>query len=66
LRARPQREQLDAFAVDRERLEREHVLAGEVQPLAAGDEEGSVRSAVEPAADARLGKRRRVARSCRG
>ena len=55
LRARAQREQLDPFGVDRERLERQHVLAGEVQPLAARDQERGLGGAVEPAADARFG-----------
>ena len=66
LRAGTQGEQLDAFSVDRERLERQHFLAGEMQPLAARDEERGVGRAVQPAADARLGVRRRSVRSCRG
>src|SRR6185369_8298772 len=55
LRARSEREQLDPLGVDGERLERQNVLAGEMQPLAARDQERGVGGPVHPAADARFG-----------
>ena len=55
LRAGPQGEQLDALAVERERLERQHVFAGEAKPLAARDQEAGVGRAIDPAADGGLG-----------
>jgi hypothetical protein len=55
LRAGPQGEQLDAVAVDRERLERQHVFAGEAKPLAARDQEAGVGRAIGPPADGGLG-----------
>ena len=56
LRAGPQDEQLDALAVERERLERQHFLAGEAKPLAARDQEAGV--------GARSSQRPTVAAAC--
>ena len=51
LRLRAHDEELDRRPVQRQRLDRLHHLAGDVQAFAAGDHEGRLGRAVEPAAD---------------
>ena len=60
LRPRARDEQLDRVLLERQRLERQDLLARQVQPLAAGDHEARLGRALEPAAD----RRRRVLTTC--
>ena len=66
LRAGAGGEELDRILVQRQRLDREDLFARQVQALAAGDDEGRVRRAVEPAAERGRRRAARPARSCRG
>ena len=45
------REEIDRFLLHRQRLDGKDLLARQVEPLAAGDDEGGVGRAVEPAAE---------------